>query len=121
MTESGMKWVDRFFKAVNAQEGQLVARRKMNDVGLIGHEDLIASCIDCLRANSDELQACIYKGQQIHETAVLDKYYANRSRQVTARMCRLLKLLHEYVSDYDCEFQMRGERTILPLERAYRY
>ncbi len=36
MTESGMKCFDRFFKAVNAKEGKLVARRKMNDVGLIG-------------------------------------------------------------------------------------
>jgi ubiquitin carboxyl-terminal hydrolase 9/24 len=31
-----MKCFDRFFKAVNAKEGKLVARRKMNDVGLIG-------------------------------------------------------------------------------------
>ena len=36
MTESGMKCFDRFFKAVNAKEGKLVARRKMNDVGLTG-------------------------------------------------------------------------------------
>ena len=84
------------------------------------HEDLIGSCIDRLRAAYDTLRACIV-GQQIHETAVLDKDYVNRSRQETARMCRLLKLLHEYVSDYDCEFQMREERTILPLARAYRY
>ena len=36
MTESGMKCFDRFFKAVNAKEGKMVASRKMNDVGLIG-------------------------------------------------------------------------------------
>ncbi|KAK4027909.1 probable ubiquitin carboxyl-terminal hydrolase FAF-X [Daphnia magna] len=163
MTESGMKCFDRFFKAVNAKEGKLVARRKMNDVGLIGldylwrvilfgndavaekaihllketytslgprlvnsqveiHEDLIGSCSDRLRASHDTLRAYMIQQQQQqpHEALVTEKDFANRSRQETTRMCRLLKLLQEYVSDYDCEFHMREERTLLPLGRAHR-
>lgn len=59
--------------------------------------------------------------QQPDEAIVTEKDFANRSRQETTRMCRLLKLLHEYVGDYDCEFQMREERSLLPLGRAHRY
>ncbi len=61
------------------------------------------------------------QGQGADTVAMTEKDYANRSRQETTRMCRLLKLLHEYISDYDCEFQMREERTLLPMGRAYRY
>jgi len=87
------------------------------------HEDLIGSCCDRLRASHDTLRAHMMQmqQQQPHEAIVSEKDFVNRSRQETTRMCRLLKLLHEYVSDYDCEFQMREERTFLPLGRAHRY
>ena len=86
------------------------------------HEDLIGSCSDRLRASHDTLRAYMIQQQQQqpHEALVTEKDFANRSRQETTRMCRLLKLLHEYVSDYDSEFQMREERSLLPLGRAHR-
>ena len=89
------------------------------------HEDLIGSCSDRLRASYDTLRAYLMQQQQQqqqlpNETVITDKDFLNRSRQETTRMCRLLKLLHEYVSDYDCEFQMREERSVLPLGRAPR-
>ena len=84
------------------------------------HEDLIGSCNDRLRASFDTLRAYLMPPQQPNESVITDKDFLNRSRQETTRMCRLLKLLREYISDYDCEFQMREERTILPLARSYR-
>ena len=185
MTENGMKCFDHFFKAVNAKEGKLVARRKMNYVGLIGldylwrvilfgsnpvaekyddqyyrvpliqlylimelfysllsrtihllketytslgprlvnihveiHEDPFIS--DRLRASHDTLRVYMMQ-QQPHEALVTEKDFANWSRQETKSMCRLLKLLQKYVSDYDCEFHMREERTLLQFGRERKY
>ena len=63
---------------------------------------------------------CAQQQQQPHETLVTGKDFANRSKQETTRMCRLLKLLQQYVGDYDCEFQMREERTLFCLVKVHR-
>lgn len=44
-----------------------------------------------------------------------DKDSVNRIRQETTRMCRVLKVLYEYVSECDGDFG--DDRSILPLGR----
>ena len=88
------------------------------------HEDLIGSCSDRLRAAYDTLRAHMIQHHSDHGAASSpgsDKDFANRTKLETTRMCRLLKLLLDYVSEYDYEFQLREERTLLPLGRAHRY
>ncbi|MPC53930.1 putative ubiquitin carboxyl-terminal hydrolase FAF-X [Portunus trituberculatus] len=45
-----------------------------------------------------------------------DKDSINRVRQDTTRMCRVLKVLYEYVSECDGDFG--DDRSILPLGRV---
>ncbi|UYV75295.1 USP9X [Cordylochernes scorpioides] len=69
------------------------------------HEDFIQSCMDRLKAAHDTV-------------SVLDREDKNRLRQETTRMARILRVLHDYISQCDGDF---GEdRSILPMARAYR-
>lgn len=88
------------------------------------HEDLISSCSDRLRAAYDTLRAHMIQHHSDHGVSNplgSDKDFTNRAKLETTRMCRLLKLLLDYVSEYDYEFQLREERTLLPLGRAHRF
>ena len=70
------------------------------------HDDFINNCITRLRAMFSNV-SCL-NGRE-NPIAPLDE---------TIRMCRLLKVLFEYVLEYDGEFG--DERSILPLARSWR-
>jgi ubiquitin carboxyl-terminal hydrolase 9/24 len=71
------------------------------------HEDVIASCFDRLRAASDTISIIIN-----------DAAAESKLRQEVQRMTRVLKVMHEYISQCDNDFG--EERTVLPMARAFR-
>ena len=76
------------------------------------HEDFIGSCMDRLKASFDTLT--------VLQTDTGGQKAADESKMEleVQRLCRVLCVLHEYVSECDAEFQ--EERTAIPLYRAAR-
>ncbi|KAK7070589.1 putative ubiquitin carboxyl-terminal hydrolase FAF-X [Halocaridina rubra] len=74
---------------------------------VIIHDDFLSNCMSRLKAMYDTV-------------SVLDrdKDSVNRVRQETTRMCRVLRVLHEYIAECDGDFG--DDRSILPLGRASR-
>ena len=71
------------------------------------HEDFVSSCMDRLRASFDTITVLqTEKGEE------------ERLRTETVRLCRVLMVLYECVSECDGDFAV--ERTFLPLFRAAR-
>ncbi|XP_064082430.1 probable ubiquitin carboxyl-terminal hydrolase FAF-X isoform X2 [Macrobrachium nipponense] len=106
-------------------------------VVLCGSEDIAGRAIELLREtftnlgprlqanqviiHDDFLSNCMSRLKAMYDTVSVldrDKDSVNRVRQETTRMCRVLKVLHEYVSECDGDFG--DDRTILPLGRASR-
>lgn len=77
------------------------------------HENFIAECYDRLRANYDTLTA-LQKSSVDKELTQIQ--IQNRIGAEAVKICRVLKVLHEYISQCDNGFV--GERKILPLHRA---
>ncbi|XP_014240200.1 probable ubiquitin carboxyl-terminal hydrolase FAF-X [Cimex lectularius] len=71
------------------------------------HQTYISECLDRLRAHYDTVV--------VLRTGTAD---VPRIHLECVKMCRVLKVLKEYISEYDGEFS--GERKCLPLYRAYR-
>ena len=69
------------------------------------HEDFISSCFDRLRASFDTI-------------SLLEQDKDSKFSQETTKLCRVLKVLHEYVQECDADFC--DERTMVPLFRAPR-
>ena len=71
------------------------------------HEDFIGSCMDRLKAPYDTI-------------SLLDRNKDSHSRfeQETTRLCRVMKVLHEYVQECDVDYS--EERAYVPLFRASR-
>ena len=69
------------------------------------HEDFISSCFDRLRASFDTI-------------SLLEQDKDIKFSQETTKLCRVLKVLHEYVQECDADFC--DERTMVPLFRAPR-
>lgn len=69
------------------------------------HEDFISSCKDRLKASYDTI-------------TVLDQRDSTKLSQETTRLCRVLKVLSQYVMRCDADFS--DERTMIPLFRASR-
>jgi ubiquitin carboxyl-terminal hydrolase 9/24 len=78
-------------------------RLQTNQVDI--HEDFISSCIDRLKASYDTI-------------TLLEQDKDVKFKQETTRLCRVLKVLHEYVQECDADFC--DERTFVPLFRAPR-
>lgn len=79
------------------------------------HETYITECYDRLRAHYDTVM-----GLQKTEN---DKEYdtqqiQNRIKAEAVKMCRVMRVLHEYLSE--CDNAFTGERRMLPLYRAFR-
>lgn len=68
------------------------------------HEDFLSSCIDRLRGFYDTILVL-----------EKDKDSTNRVRQEVTRACRVLRVLYEYIVEYDCEYG--EERAFIPLYR----
>uniref|UniRef100_T1IZS4 ubiquitinyl hydrolase 1 n=1 Tax=Strigamia maritima TaxID=126957 RepID=T1IZS4_STRMM len=71
------------------------------------HEDFVQLCMDRLKAAYDTISVL-----------EKDKDSVNRIRQETTRMVRVLKVLHEYISE--CDGDYGEERNILPMARSFR-
>ena len=71
------------------------------------HEDFIAHCMDILRSSYDTVSLLKQGGKDDATLADL-----------TQRLCRTLRVLYEYISECDNDYQ--EERTLLPLYRAAR-
>ena len=71
------------------------------------HEDFISSCMDRLKASYDTVTVL-----------EKDKDSTAKLNQELTRLCRVLKVLHEYVMECDADFI--EERTMIPLFRAPR-
>jgi ubiquitin carboxyl-terminal hydrolase 9/24 len=71
------------------------------------HEDFIAHCIDILRSSYDTVSMLKQGGKD--DPTMSD---------LTQRLCRTLRVLYEYISECDNDYQ--EERTLLPLYRAAR-
>lgn len=106
-------------------------------VVLCGTEDIASRAIELLREtftnlgprlqanrviiHDDFLSSCMSRLKAMYDTVSVldrDKDSINRVRQDTTRMCRVLKVLYEYVSECDGDFG--DDRSILPLGRASR-
>ncbi|XP_011304639.1 probable ubiquitin carboxyl-terminal hydrolase FAF-X [Fopius arisanus] len=80
------------------------------------HETYIAECMDRLRAHYDTvtvLSDVVVEGKE--ET---DEQVSNKIKNEALKMCRVMKVLQEYINECDTAFP--GERKILPLHRAAR-
>lgn len=77
------------------------------------HENYITECYDRLRAHYDTVTV-LQKSSNDKEFDA--NQIQNRIRGEAVKMCRVLKVLHEYISECDNAFV--GERKILPLHRA---
>ena len=69
------------------------------------HEDFISSCFDRLKASYDTI-------------TLLEQEKDVKFGQEATKLCRVLKVLHEYVQECDADFC--DERTLVPLFRASR-
>ncbi|CAH1960059.1 unnamed protein product [Acanthoscelides obtectus] len=89
------------------------------------HETFVTECYDRLRAHFDTLSVLQKSTTQL-ATAAVDGTLAttldapgqmqHRIQAEAVKMCRVLKVLHEYISECDNNFV--GERRVLPLHRA---
>ena len=73
------------------------------------HQDFINTCMDRLKASFDTVT--VLQGEAGAGEAA-------RMETEVQRLCRVLRVLHEYCSECDTDFQ--EERTLLPLHRAAR-
>lgn len=76
------------------------------------HETFITECFDRLRAHYDTVMA-LQKSE--NEKGFDTNQLQNRIKAEAVKMCRVMRVLQEYISEYDSSFT--GERKILPLHR----
>ncbi|KAL1497662.1 hypothetical protein ABEB36_008585 [Hypothenemus hampei] len=142
LTESGIRCFERFFKAVNTKEDLIgldylwkvvtlcpddiaarateLLREVSTNLGpklvqnqLDFHLQYIGECYDRLRAHYDTVTIL----QKSMATKELDtSQMPNRIEIEAVKMCRVMKVLHEYI--IECDNAFVGERKILPLHRA---
>ncbi|XP_063973678.1 probable ubiquitin carboxyl-terminal hydrolase FAF-X isoform X2 [Diachasmimorpha longicaudata] len=80
------------------------------------HETYIAECMDRLRAHYDTVTVL----SDVHTDGKeeTDEQVSNKIKNEALKMCRVMKVLQEYINECDTAFP--GERKILPLHRAAR-
>lgn len=77
------------------------------------HETYIAECMDRLKAHYDTvtvLSKVYLDGKEEREEQM-----TNKIKMEAIKMCRVMKVLQEYINECDTAFP--GERKILPLHR----
>ncbi|XP_047353087.1 probable ubiquitin carboxyl-terminal hydrolase FAF-X isoform X1 [Vespa velutina] len=80
------------------------------------HDDYIAECMDRLKTHYDTVSALskVYLGKKEER----DEQMSNKIKVEAIKMCRVMKVLQEYINECDTAFP--EERKILPLHRAAR-
>lgn len=81
---------------------------------LLFHENYIAECMERLKAHYDTV-TILNKDFGNDEK---DEQMTNKIRMEAMKMCRVMKVLEEYMNECDAAFP--GERKILPMHRAAR-
>lgn len=79
------------------------------------HENYITECYDRLRAHSDTVIAMQKSDNEKEQDA---QQFQSRIKAEAVKMCRVMRVLHEYLSE--CDNAYTGERKALPLHRACR-
>ncbi|XP_071440611.1 ubiquitin carboxyl-terminal hydrolase 9X isoform X2 [Hetaerina americana] len=84
------------------------------------HENFISECMERLRAHYDTVSVLTKCKADSTNSLTNEPDAASESclRQEAVKMCRVMKVLQEYVSE--CDRVFIGERKILPLHRACR-
>lgn len=77
------------------------------------HETYIAECMDRLKAYYDAVS--ILRKEALEDKEDKDENAAEVIKSETMKMCRVMKVLQEYLNECDTAFP--GERKILPLHR----
>lgn len=78
------------------------------------HETFIAECMDRLKAHYDTVTVLNSEYNQ-EKAEDEDVQMANTIRSEALKMCRVMKVLQEYINECDNAFP--GERRVLPLHR----
>lgn len=103
VTNSGDEIANRAIELLKEVNTNLGPRLQASLVDF--HETYISECLDRLRAHYDTV-------------SMLNSHDEPRQRAEAIKMCRVMKVLQEYISECDGEYA--GERKILPLHRACR-
>ncbi|XP_023706840.1 probable ubiquitin carboxyl-terminal hydrolase FAF-X isoform X1 [Cryptotermes secundus] len=84
------------------------------------HETYISECLDRLRAHYDTVSALCHEDDGIKDDGGLIglPVTLNKLKGEAVKMCRVMKVLQEYIGECDGDFTV--ERKILPLHRACR-
>ncbi|XP_014217217.1 probable ubiquitin carboxyl-terminal hydrolase FAF-X isoform X3 [Copidosoma floridanum] len=80
------------------------------------HETYISECIDRLKAHYDTMS--ILKKDTLENKEDKDESAVDCIKSEALKMCRVMKVLQEYLNE--CDMAFPGERKILPLHRAAR-
>lgn len=84
---------------------------------LVFHENFISECMDRLRAHFDTV-SLLRRDMDAASSDTSPGTPTSRKVEVLGeaiKLCRVMNVLHEYVSECDCDFL--GDRKILPLRR----
>lgn len=82
------------------------------------HETFISECCDRLRAHYDTVTVLRHTQDNVDKNEQENQMMLHTLRSEAVKMCRVMKVLQEYISECDGDFT--GERKILPLHRACR-
>lgn len=77
------------------------------------HETFMSECMDRLKALNDTLS--ILRKESLNSKEDKDEKAAEEMKKEAMKMCRVMKVLQEYINE--CDIAFPGERKILPLHR----
>ncbi|KAL0281150.1 UNVERIFIED_CONTAM: hypothetical protein PYX00_002224 [Menopon gallinae] len=116
ITNSGEEIANRAIEIMKEVSTNLGPHLTSNIYGF--HESYIGECLDRLRTHYDNVMMLmkedLLNGKDQEEVTRM----MNRLNDEAIRMCRVMKVLQEYISECDGDFI--NERKILPLHRACR-
>ncbi|XP_046668911.1 probable ubiquitin carboxyl-terminal hydrolase FAF-X isoform X3 [Homalodisca vitripennis] len=88
---------------------------KLQQTSVHFHENYISECLDRLSAHYSTVMVLHSQTNNVQSTPLAAE---RQYHQKSITMCRVMKVLQEYISECDGEFS--GERKLLPLHRACR-
>ncbi|XP_012278998.1 probable ubiquitin carboxyl-terminal hydrolase FAF-X [Orussus abietinus] len=89
---------------------------RLQSTVLVFHENYIAECMDRLKAHFDTVS--VLSKVRLDGKEEREDQMTNKIRMEAIKMCRVMKVLQEYLNE--CDTAYPGERKILPLHRAAR-
>ena len=77
------------------------------------HETYISECTDRLKAHYDTVT--VLRKESLENKEIKDDSVVDEIKSEALKMCRVMKVLQEYLNE--CDMAFPGERKILPLHR----